>query len=444
MSVLESGLLARLRHLSRSRSGLAATVQTFAANLLMQSLNIATGILTARCLGAGGRGAQAAMTMWPMLLAWTMTLGLPSALLYNLKRHPAETRSLFSAALAMGTALGLLAALLGMALVPITLTQYPPTVIRQAQWLLLLTPTTLLASLLTAVLQAREEFAIYNRVRALTPLFTLAGLLALLLFRALTPFTAALTISLVGTPVFVWSLARLLRLIPLHFEGLRESCRRLLSYGVRSYGVDLLNTLGLYLDQVIVVGMLAPRPMGLYVVALSLSRMLHSVPNAVVNVLFPKAAGRPKPEVLLLTGRAARLSTALTALAALTVALCGPLLVRLLYGREFEEAVGVLRILLVEATLTGAVWVLGQAFMALDRPGMVTLLQGVGVSLSIPLLLLLVPRFGLIGAGWALLLSTTARLAFVLANYPLTLKSPTPCLFVTRADIAWARQNLRR
>src|SRR5918997_5012755 len=92
-----------VRTLFTSRSGLAATAQTLLANILILSLNFGTGIITARILEPSGRGELAALIMWPQFLAYTLTLGLPSALLYNLKRYPDRAPRLFSAALLLGT-----------------------------------------------------------------------------------------------------------------------------------------------------------------------------------------------------------------------------------------------------------------------------------------------------------------------------------------------------
>ena len=101
-----------------------------------------------------------------------------------------------------------------------------------------------------------------------------------------------------------------------------------------------------------------------------------------------------------------------------------------------------LRMLLVEVTLSGCVFVLAQAFMALGRPGMVTLLQAAGLSISIPIMILLVPRWGIAGAALALLVSTTARFLLVLASFPMILKVSAPSLIPTKArlcnPVAWA------
>jgi antigen flippase len=285
-------------------------------------------------------------------------------------------------------------------------------------------------------LQARGEFTLYNAVRYLQPLLTLLALGLLALVQGLTPFSAALSYVLPGIPVFFWMLARLWRSYRPVWQGLGSAFKRLTSYGLRSYGVDLLGTLGDQLDRVLVVGLLNPVMMGLYVVALSLAQTLHVFQTAVVAVLFPKASGRPVEEVVALAGFAMRASTTVTLLSAIGLAVLGPWVLGLLYGQEYSGAVTVFRLLLLHVVISGAAWVLAQALMALNRPGMVTMLQGLGLSLAVALLLVLVPRYGLEGAGLALLVSSTARFVFVIVSFPLILKVPIPRLWLTRADLA--------
>jgi O-antigen/teichoic acid export membrane protein len=136
-----------------------------------------------------------------------------------------------------------------------------------------------------------------------------------------------------------------------------------------------------------------------------------------------------------MTSRAVRISTLLTAPAGVAVVCLGPTLLGLLYGKEYTAADSVLRLLVLEVVLSGAALVLSQAFMALERPGVITALQILGLTLTLPLMLILVPRFGLVGAGLALLLSTIARLIFVLVSFPLFLKMPAPHLFPMIEDL---------
>ena len=147
------------------------------------------------------------------------------------------------------------------------------------------------------------------------------------------------------------------------------SCRLLLSYGIRSYGVDILGALSLQVDQVLVISMLAPAAMGIYGVTLSLSRMFTLFQDSVVTVLFPSASGRSADEIRRMTEYSTRVSTLMTGSCAAVASLVGPFMLKILYGREYSGASLTLDILLVEVTISGAVFVLAQAYMALGRPG---------------------------------------------------------------------------
>ena len=170
--------------------------------------------------------------------------------------------------------------------------------------------------------------------------------------------------------------------------------------------------------------------------------MLNLFQNSVVMVLFPKAAGQSIGDVVAMTGESARASTLVTAAFGVPVCVAGPLMLRLLYGSEYVAAVGALRILVLEVILSGATFVLAQAFMALDRPGVVTILQAIGLSLSIPMMLVLIPRYGIYGAAVSLLISTIARLLFVYAGFRLFLKVEPPNLLPDRSDLRMLRSVL--
>jgi O-antigen/teichoic acid export membrane protein len=171
------------------------------------------------------------------------------------------------------------------------------------------------------------------------------------------------------------------------------------------------------------------------VVVLSLSRMLNLFQNSVVMVLFPKAAGRSKEDVVHMTGEAARISGLACASCGVIVCAAGPTLLRILYGQEYVAAVSALRILVLEVILSGATFVLAQAFMALDRPGVVTILQAIGLSLSIPMMLWLIPRLGIYGAAISLLASTIARLLFICVGFRVFLKTRPPDLLPKVSDV---------
>ena len=424
----------------KAQRGLRAMAETLVSKFAIQGINAGTGIITARALMPPGRGQLAAMILWTSILAGFTSFGVPTSLIYFFRRNEADRDRIVATGLVLSVLTGVLATLIGVLFIPHWMQQYPPGTIRAAQWFMIITPITGVTLAGRSILEAAGSFSSSNILQLSTPLFTAVPLVALLLLHHLNPYTAAAAYICAAIPSFVYLLYRL-RPYVRHLRADFHTGRLLLSYGVRSYGIDLLGTLAFQLDQVLVVRMLTPGEMGSYVVVLSLSRMLNLVYNSVTMILFPKAAGLSAEAVVALTERCARVATIVSAAAALFIYVFGPFFLNLLYGREYGSALSSLRILLVEVTLAGTASVLAQAFMALGRPGIVTILQAVGLSFSIPLMLILIPRWGIKGAATALLASTLARLVFVMAGFPIFLKTRVPNLLPHAEDFEqlWSR-----
>jgi O-antigen/teichoic acid export membrane protein len=409
-------------------SSAGAVAQSVAAKFAIVGISAATGIITARALLPAGRGELAAMILWPVFLANTVTFGFPSALTFQMRSSPRKASELLGAAFLLAILTSVIAMGLGLAFMHSWIPQYSSKTILYAQILLISTPLTSLLNVGRSAFLARSDFSAANGLLACSPTLTLVLLIAFFLTHLLTPYTAAIAYVPVGVVPVGWMIWRLWQIFQPSLKGFRSSARLLFSYGVRSYGIDLCGTMALYVDQAIVVRFLMPDMMGIYVVALSLSRMLNAFHTSVIMVLFPKAVSQPPESVREMTGRAMRMSTLLTACAALGIASFGGPLLGLIYGAEYRSAGPVLRVLVVEVILAGATLVLGQAFMALGRPGIVTALQVMGLLFVVPLMLILVPRYGIMGAGIALLISTTVRFLFVLASFPLFLKMRVPSI----------------
>jgi O-antigen/teichoic acid export membrane protein len=428
----------------RQMNSVSAVVQSVGAKVLIIGINALTGIITARALRPEGRGELAAMILWPVFLAFALSLGIPSALTFQLRRNPGKQSQLMGAALLLAALSGAAAALLGMLFMHAWIPQYSPRVILFARIFLLSAPLSSLLVVGRAGLESRGDFTASNKLLILSPALTLLWLVVLLATHSMTAFSAALAYVPVGIVPLVWMTLRLVRVFRPTLASFRDSARQLFVYGIRSYGIDLCGTMALYVDQALVVRLLEPNLMGTYVVALSLSRMLNAFHTSVVMVLFPRAVSCLPEKVAEMTSRAMRMSTVLATLAGIGIVALGPQVLSLLYGKEYRGANLVLRILVLEVILSGATLVLSQAFMALGRPGIITALQVTGLALTVPLMFLLIPRFGIAGAGAALLCSTIARLLFVLVSFPVFLKMRVPDLLPKFADLRFAADAIEK
>ncbi len=440
----ESGVrVAAVAVAAPSQRGSKSVVQTMGARLTTQALSALTGILTARTLMPEGRGQLAAITLWSLFFAGLTTVGVPNAMVYFLRSRPDMRNSLVSTGLLMALITGIVGGIIGVVGLPHWMHQYPAWIIHSAQIFMVLTPLCSISFVQRSILEANGNFSASNLSQILSPLITVFCLFSLFAVHRLNVLSASVSYCVAIIPVVIL-LGRRLKPYLVHVtRPSMAAAKLLLSYGVRSYGIDLIGQLAVQVDQVLVISLLTPSFMGTYSVMISLSRMFSIFPSSVITVLFPKAAGGSTDKVLEMTGRAARVTLCLTAVATAIIGAIGPWLIKVFYGKDYTNASTCLRVLLLEVTVSSLVSVLSQAFLALGRPGINTVLHGVGLSTSVPLMLVLIPKLGLTGAALSLLISTIVRLGLVCGSFLLVLKTPIPDLRPRPADFEMLFSMLR-
>ena len=424
-----------LQRIITGKSSLLAIVQTATSNVGIQGANVLAGILVARSLGPDGRGTLSAVTMWPQFLAFALTLGVPVATVYNLKRRPELASSVSGVSLLLSLLLGCLATIIGLIVIPWSLHTYSLHVIHMAEIAVFVAPLALYGNTLSSQALSAGSFLYFNLFRFLPPVSILLALAILRITGTLTVGHAAIAYLLGGAPVMFWNLYWVHKQFKPTLRKGFEACTLILKYGIRAWGADLLGVIGNQIDRILVVAMLAPEAMGFYVVAQSAAGVLNAIPSAVVPITLSRAAGGSEKEIVALAGRAGRMTLFTLVAAGVPLFLAGKFLIQLFYGSKFAPSVPLFHILLLETILDGVTAVLSQAFLAAGYPGTTTFLQGCGVLSAIPLLLWLIPKWGVMGAAVALTLATSFRLAFILLNFPLRLKVRPPSLIITREEL---------
>lgn len=368
---------------------------TFAGNLVPPLVGLATAPVLAHALGVEGRGSVAAATAPVFLLVTCGTLGLPDAITYALASRQGARRPLLLKAclLVMATAL------LGVCILAATSSALsggsPDT-----RDLLLLVSLTILPSLLLGLLRATASayqswglIACERLVSHGTRLVLICGLAAA---GHLTPMAAALVIT--GAPLLgalVYTRLRLPAVVP--GEG-TSSARWLLSYGLKVWLGSITGFLLMRLDQTLLTPLSDARQLGLYVVAVAISELPLIINSSVRDVLFSSdAAKRTDSRVPV----AARVSSSLSMLAGLAIALSLPLWFDLAFGAEFHDAQLVAVVLLAAVVLGTPGAVAGAALSARGRPELRSYALVVACVVNVGMLLLLVPVLGAVGAALA-------------------------------------------
>ena len=437
-------VLRRVAALLRDGSAVSAIAQNFAVRVAMIGVTFGTGIIVARTLGPQGRGEQAALGLWPVLLSGLATFGIPLAVSFHSLKRPADSGRLFFAALVVALCSGLVVCAIGIGLMPIFLHGYDPGLLIAGRWFMLFAPPILVMYVIRSHLESKGEFTRSIMGQLVTVSYTLAALIGLRLSGHLTPISAAFAYYVPSFVLTIWLLKRLWPRMHVHVAWLRQDVATLLSYGCRSYGTDLINSLSSQLDLAVIVAFLNPVSLGLYSVALTLSRLLAIVQQSVVTVLFPQASSLDHQSAIDLIGRGARLSTLFSAGLGVALLVVVPFMLPFVYGNAFTAAIAIMPLLTAEAVMSGLANTLALAFLATGRPAVVTFIQGGWLVCALVLLLVCVPRLQIMGAAVALFGASVLRIAFVAIAYRLVLHQALPRLIVGAADVAELRSRLLR
>jgi enterobacterial common antigen flippase len=421
----------------------AAAAQTMLVRMLILGLNVLTGVLSARLLGSVGKGDQTAITIWPQLIPWCLTLGLPTSLIYGVRSDPQRQGTLFAAALALGASIGVVGGAVGYFAVPYWIGHFDPWVVLWSQVLMLLVPYGIISPLAQSIMEARGKFAVENGLIFASAASTVCLLVGLGLTDTANPVTVAIAYTAGGVPAGIVGIGYAARLVRPALRDLSTSARALLHYGLRQYGSDVLATLSGNIDQFLVAGFLPPRMVGVYVVSVSLCRTLTLIQQSIGVVLFPKIVGMPLHAMSESVQRAVRINFAISLLPMFTIGLGGTTLIQFVYGHDFFASTIVIWLLLGDTLLAGMSRLLWQTILAVGRPGLVTVLSSAQFAVCIPLALILLPRFQMAGVAAAMFIGTTFRLLVTVASYSLILGLKRPQLVLSYSDFRFIYARLR-
>lgn len=361
------------------------------AKVMASASGFVTGPLLARALGATGRGDLSAIQVPFLIGPAIIGLGIPVFAYHELPRgrRPEEVLASLGAPLVV---LGLLAAA---AAVPAAdaLAGSRETVRTYLTVGFMLMPVMLIGVLLADALAALQRWRAVAATIILPFLPPLFGTVALYVLGDLTlGWAAALTIGgsllailpaipmLVEHPPFAfsWSLAR---------QGI--------AFGTKAWAGGLAMLVNLRLDQMLMITFVAPRVLGLYAVATTLSGAATLATGALAQPVMARIARGER----LLLARAVRMSLLVTVILNGLLALLTPLLLTTLFGPAFAPAVPIALVLLIGAVPYSTGFVLSSALQADGAPLIPSLGELLAVVITVCGLLLLLKPLGGMGAA---------------------------------------------
>jgi O-antigen/teichoic acid export membrane protein len=393
---------------------------TFATNMALAVLAVATGILAARLLGPSGEGELAAIQTWPLLLGTLAMLGLPEALVYFISRQPERGKQLTSTASLIGLLSSFAVGCVAWFALPFLLSAQQPQVVSAARVFLLIGCIYALVGIPQGSLRAAHAFTAWNFFRIVPGI----AWLCILLISWLAGHPSAIPLSrwflggmfLCGLPALVvvnrklqGSLKPDVRLAP-----------NMLRFGLPSALTSLPQTINLRFDQLLIIAFLPARSLGFYVVAVSWSGGVAPLLSAVGSVLFPHVSAERD------TDRQGRMmATALQGGALVAVAtsvpfmLLAPFGLPLVFGSRFAPSIPSALVLVPAGAVLAWAGITEEGLRGLGRPTIVLVAEGVGAVVTVATLPVLLTTYGIFGAAVASLVgySTVAVVTVVAISH---------------------------
>jgi O-antigen/teichoic acid export membrane protein len=387
-------------------SAARAVKLTLRASLIVQVLNMVSGIELARGLGVAGRGELAAAMLWPSVIGVIATLGLEESMIYHVARARTALGRLIGSGLALCAVQSLAFTGLTLAIVPIALHRHPSQTVVSGLIYSTFVSMNMFAVTLNAVLNGLHRYGWYNAVRLSIGFGVVAGQTALLATGTFSVRAIVIVIAAcyVANALIVWLLVR--RVGAGRIRSDRATVREIFGYGIRSHAGTTSSFLNQRLDQLVISAFLTARQLGLYVVAVTLTLLPPLVGGSVAAAALPNVAALDThEEQILLSRRLISFTLLASALLALPFIAFAPLFVKLFFGHAFVAGANITRIVSVASIALATNRVLEAVLRGVGRPLAAGLAEIVALGATVIGLATLLPALGLVGAAWASLLA---------------------------------------
>jgi len=374
---------------------------TYATTVGVAVISFANVLITARVLGASGRGAVAFLTTVAFFTSQLATLGIFQADANLAASEPRLTRSLAGTSVVLSALFGGLAA----GLVGLLIATFPAVGAGSEPGLIVLVlaalPVLVLQPCLDQLLRAHYIFGLANAATFLPLLASLGVNGALAIAGALTVGTAVamwVAAESISTLLVAWGVTRHLGGFGAFDAGL---ARRMLAFGIKAH-MGRVMTLGNYrLDQWILGAIAGSRQLGLYTVAVAWAEALFFLPTALALVQRPDLVRASSPEAERQASIVFRGALLITLILAVAMTALAPFLCVTFFGESFRGSVEMLRVLALGAFGIVALKLLGNALTAQRKPMLETAAIGGAFVCTVALDVILIPTHGGLGAAIA-------------------------------------------
>ena len=412
---------------------------TLSRYLGLMVVGLAWTALLARSLGPAGTGRVLVAATLPALIAPLVNLGLPSAVGWLTARQHYDERTAAGAATLLAAVIGAVSCVGVVGAIAV----WGVVAGVDTGYLMLgasgLDPFVGL-SVVAAVFMGRRRFGAYALTLTAAPTLALlvGGAGELFVDMTAMAFIAAWVGAyyVVGATAIAYLGSQSARPTP---QVLRAFARESVSFGWRVWVGESAVSARTRADLYLVAALVGASAAGFYGAAVGVAAQVGMVSQSAYFVVFPTVAQADVAEVdrQRQTAIVARLTFAVSVVAAILVAILGRPLIRVFLGAEFLDSYLPLLYYLPAVVILSVSRILTAAILARGLPGTVMIISLATLALNIVLNLLMIPAFGLPGAALAASLTALANAGWRYIVYRRIVGgSVADLLLVRKGDVA--------
>jgi O-antigen/teichoic acid export membrane protein len=392
------------------------TLSSMFTGVITQSMIIVSGVLSARILGVEERGNLALLLLFPVALTQIGSIGVPLAITYFIARERAHIRSIVRSGVIFALVQAVLLVAIHAAILA-SLTSGKSESFKLAGILTLITiPAIVVYEYGLAILQGQLRFRTFNILRLVLPgVYSLGVLLTFLLADGnLVVVTSAWVLAAAVQGIV--TLFFVIRSLPAKTEDVIDSSPwRLVRFGAKAFLGSVSPVETLRFDQAVVGLYLSPTALGLYVVGKAFTNLPRFLAGGASAVAYPYVSSHEeRDQARRMMWRFFWLIIVIATLVVIALGGAADWLIETFFGTEFSGAVGITRILLVNALFISARLVLAAGARGAGQPSLGAFAEIASWVVLIPAMIISAPRWGAEGAAIALAISSGFSLLFLL------------------------------
>lgn len=386
----------------------ANTSWIFADFFLRQGLNIIVGIYVARYLLPEGLGSLSYATTYLQLLQPFAYIGLTAIVIRDLVKFKNDSPSI------MGTAFVFKLSASIISFIAIIVIVYFLNNDSISKWYIVIASVSLLISPLQVIdfyfqAQVKAKYIVYSQqISSVT--ISLLRLIGVFLAFDITWFVWMLLAETVVTSVMLILFYTVNKQQISLWKFEKHIAKRFLGELWPVIFSGFFIALYMRIDQLMIFEMLDAKSLGIYAAAVKLCEPFYVVATLICSSLFPAIVNGleiSRAEYEYRLQRLFNILTWLSIIASLFIHFTSPLIIKLIYGSEYDGAEVVLQVYFWASILVFQGVVAGQAYVTEKLQLYGTLYTAIGAAINIGLNYILIPKMGVVGAAIATLVAYT-------------------------------------